>query len=209
MGAWAGLHGHFVPAKIRAQVVRHGGSHLPVDTFDEFVKQRTEQARQFAEALNPKERLSTWRRELDSLYAAMEEYLRSYTDSGQIRTERRPVQLTEDNLGSYEAEALAILIGRDEVIAEPVGTMLIGSMGRVDLSGPYGISRIVLLERGGLIKRVTISSTDGRDEAYVRAPLRGEIDQRGWYFVTPPPAATAIPLNKDSFRDTIMDVAGG
>ena len=194
-------------ARIRAQVARHGGSLLPVDTFDEFVKQRTEQARQFAEALNPEERLASWRHELDSLYQKMEGYLKDYMDSG-LRTERRPVQLTEDDLGSYEAEALAILIGRDEVIAEPVGTMLIGSMGRVDLSGPKRILKIVLLEKGGLIRRVTISSTDGRDEAYVRAPLRGDIDQRGWYFVTPPPDSIATPLNEDSFRDAIMDVVG-
>lgn len=181
---------------------------MPVDTFGEFVTQRMEQARQSAEVLNREERLASWQYELDSLYQKMEGYLKDYINSG-LRTERRRVQLTEDDLGSYEAEALAILIGRDEVIAEPVGTMLIGSMGRVDLSGPYGILRIVLLEKGGLIKRVTISSTDGRDEAYVRAPLRGDIDQRGWYFVTRPPDAIATPLNEDSFRDAVMEVAGG
>ncbi|MCY4173090.1 MAG: hypothetical protein OXF25_03300 [Cyanobacteria bacterium MAG CAR3_bin_5] len=181
---------------------------MPVDTFDKFVKQRTEQARQFAEALNPKERLASWQHELDSLYQKMEGYLKDYVNSG-LRTERRRVQLTEDDLGSYEAEALAILIGRDEVIAEPVGTMLIGSMGRVDLSGPRRVLRIVLLEKSGPVEKVTISGTGSHKETVARSPLRGEIDHRGWYLVTPPPAATATPLNEDSFRDAIMDVSGG
>ena len=48
----------------------------------------------------------------------MEGYIKDSIDSGKIRTEHRPVQLTEDGLGSYEAQALAILIGRDQVIAD-------------------------------------------------------------------------------------------
>lgn len=181
---------------------------MPVDTFDEFVKQRTEQARQFAETLNPKERLATWKRELDSLYQKMEEYLKGYTDSG-LRTERRPVQLTENGLGSYDAQALAILIGDDEVIAEPVAALLIGCSGRVDLSGPYGILRIVLLEKSGPEGKVTISGAGSHKETSTRSLLRGEIDSRGWYFVTRPPDAVATPLNADSFRDAIMAVSDG
>ena len=175
---------------------------MQVDTFQEFVEQR----RQSAEDLNCEERLASWRRELDSLYAAMEGYLKGYTG---IRTERRPVQLTEQYLGSYEVPALAILIGREEVIAEPVGTLLIGSSGRVDLSGPRRILRIVLLEKSGPVEKVTISGTDIQEETVTRSPLRREIDHRGWYLMTPPPAATATPLNADSFREAVMDVVGG
>jgi len=181
---------------------------LPVD-FDSFVKQRTDPPRQSARTMNREEKLAAWKRELDSLYKKMEEYLRGHIDSGQIKIERRPVQLTEDDLGSYEAEAPAILIGKDEVIAEPVAALLIGCSGRVDLSGPWGISRIVLLEKSGPAMNVTISGTKNRKETSIRSPLRGEIEHRGWYLVTPPPAATATLLNEDSFRDAIMDVAGG
>jgi len=85
---------------------------LPIDTFDEFVKQRTEQERQFAETLDPKERLATWKRELDSLDQEMQGYLKDYIDSGKIKIDPRRVQLTENGLGSYEASALAIGIGK-------------------------------------------------------------------------------------------------
>ena len=180
---------------------------MPVD-FDSFVKQRTDPPRESDQTMN-REKLAAWKSKLDYLYKDMEDYLREYIDSGQIKIERRPVQLTEDDLGSYEAEALAILIGKDEVIAEPVAALLIGCSGRVDLSGPWGISRIVLLEKSGPAMNVTISGTKNRKETSIRSPLRGEIEHRGWYLVTPPPAATATLLNEDSFRDAIMDVAGG
>ena len=176
-------------------------------TFDDFVKQRTARARQRAEEFNREETLATWRRELEVLYDSMEGYLKSYVDSGEIEIERRPVQITEDYLGTYEAEALALSIGNDEVVAQPVGTLLIGSSGRVDLSGPRKTLRIVLLEKGGPALRIRISGSDGLVEPSTRSPLHGEVDRRGWYFVTTPPAATATALDKDSFRDAIMDVS--
>ena len=178
-------------------------------TFDEFVKQRTDQARQSAEALNSEETLADWLRELDDLYSAMEEYLQSYTESGQIMIERRSVELAEDYLGTYDAEALAMSIGNDEIIAQPVGTMLIGSSGRVDLTGPCKTLRIVLLEKGGPAMKIAISGDDGPIETSSHSFVRGEVDHRGWYFATRPPAVTVTAFDEDSFRDAIMDVSGG
>ena len=178
------------------------------ETFDDFVKQRVDRARQSAEASNRRETLADWLRELDGLYSAMEGYLQSYTESGQIRIERRPVQLTEEYLGTYDAEALAMSIGSDEVIAQPVGTVLIGSSGRVDLSGPRKTLRIVLLEKGGPAMKITISGTAGPTETSSQPLVRGEVDRRGWYFATQPPAATVTVFDEDSFRDAIMDVSG-
>ena len=178
-------------------------------TFDDFVKQRTDQARQSAEVLNREETLVGWLRELDALYSAMEGYLQSYTKSGQITIERRSVELTEDYLGTYEAEALAMSIGNDEIIAQPVGTMLIGSSGRVDLTGPRKTLRIVLLEKGGPAMKITISGDDGPIETSGHSLVRGEVDHRGWYFATRPPAVTVTAFDEDSFRDAIMDVSGG
>ena len=182
---------------------------LPNTTFDDFVQERAARARETAEAFNGKETLDTWLRELDALYRDMERYLKTYTDSGQIKIERRPVQLTEELLGTYDAEALAVSIGNDEVLARPVGTMLIGSRGRVDLSGPRKTLRIVLLETDGPALKITVSGAHGPSETSTRSLLRGEIDHRGWYVVTRPPVATATALDEDSFRDAIMDVSSG
>ena len=172
------------------------------------MKQRTDRARQSAAVANSKKTLADWLGELDALYRAMEGYLRSYTDSGQIRIERRPVQLTEEYLGTYHAEALAMSIGNDEVIAQPVGALLIGSSGRVDLSGPRKTLRMVLLEKGGPTMKITIAGTGGPTQTSSQSLVRGEVDHRGWYFATQPPAATVTAFDENSFRDAIMDVSG-
>ena len=176
-------------------------------TFDDFVKQRTARAKKQAETFNREETLAAWRRELEVLYTAMEGYLKSYVDSGEIEMERRPVRVNEEYLGTYETEALALSIGNDEVVAQPVGRMLIGSRGRVDLSGPRKTLRIVLLEKGGPVLTINISGSDRPSDRSTHSLYRGEVDHRGWYFVTKPPAATATALDEDSFRDAIMDVS--
>lgn len=182
---------------------------LPNHTFDDFVQTRTARAKRSAEAFNRTEKLDTWLRELDALYNAMEGYLRSYLDSGQITVERRPVQLREELLGTYDAEELAVSIGNDEVVARPIGTLLIGSSGRVDLSGPQRTRRIVLLEKGGPVVKITVAGAGATNDTSTQSPMRGDIDHRGWYLVTQPPAATATALDEDSFRDAIMDVSSG
>ena len=99
-------------------------------------------------------------------------------------------------------------IGNDGVIAQPVGTLLIGSSGRVDLSGPRKTLRMVLLEKGGPTMKVTIAGTGAPTETSSQSLVRGEVDHRGWYFATQPPAVTVTAFDEESFRDAIMDVSG-
>ena len=181
---------------------------MAANTFDDFVKQRAARAKQSSDTVNWEETLTAWLHELDALYSSMEEYLKSYVNSGAIKVERRPIQLTEEYLGTYDTEVLALSIGNDEILAKPIGTLLIGSRGRVDLSGPRKTLRIVLLDEGGPTMKITISGTDGPDETSSRSLFRGDVDHPGWYFATQPPAATVTAFDEDSFRDAIMDVAG-
>jgi len=181
---------------------------VPADTFDDFVKQRTAQANETVEEVDWEKTRATWLRELGCLYDCMEAYLKSYTNSGLIRIERHPVQLTEDYLGTYDAEKLTLFIGNDKVVAEPIGTLLIGSRGRVDLSGTRKTLRIVLLDKGGPAMKITISAGDAPIETSSRALVRGDVDHAGWYIATRPPSATVTAFSEDSFRDAIMEVSG-
>ena len=181
---------------------------MSTDAFDDFVKRRTAQANETAEEADWEKTRATWLRELGRLYDCMEAYLESYTDSGQIRIERRPVRLTEDYLGTYDAEKLTLFIGNDKVVAEPIGALLIGSRGRVDLSGARNTLRIVLLDKDGPAMKITILAGDAPIETSGSSLVRGDVDHAGWYFATRPPGATVTAFSEDSFRDAIMEVSG-
>ena len=183
---------------------------MQAETFDEFVKRQT--ARENAAAgktVDWKNRRANWLGDLSGLYSSMEKYLRPYTESGAIRIERSRTQLTEEYLGTYEVDKLTFTIGQDKVVAKPIGTLLIGSRGRVDLSGVRKTLRIVYLEEGGPAMRIAIAGGGEEVEQASRSMVRGRVDHSGWYIATKPPDATVIAFTEDSFRDAIMEVSSG
>ncbi len=173
--------------------------------FAEFVKRKTAQVQD--EVDWAKER-ANWLQALDALYTRMEEHLRPYTQAGEIKVERTPIQLMEDHLGSYDADKLTFKIGREKIVAKPIGTLLIGARGRVDLSGPRKTLKIVLLAQDGPVFTTKIE-TVGVTEESSRAMARGDVDEAGWYIETPPPESAVVAFGEDSFRDAIMEVSGG
>ena len=177
--------------------------------FSEFVRRKTARDQsESGEDIDWARRRADWLQELEELYARMEGHLEPYTQAGEIQIERTPIQLREDYLGTYDADKLTFRIGREKVVAKPIGTLLIGASGRVDLSGPRKTLRIVLLAKGGPVLTTTIEH-GGITEKSSRSMMRGEVDEPGWYIETPPPESVVVRFGEDSFRDAIMEVSGG
>ena len=93
-------------------------------------------------------------------------------------------------------------------MARPIGTLLIGARGRVDLSGPRKTLKIVLLTTGGPVLTTKVEH-GGVSEESTRSMVRGEVDEAGWYIETSPPESVVVVFGEDSFRDAIMEVSGG
>jgi len=175
------------------------GTTMTDQDFLEFVERKTAQANS-EKAVDWDERRNEWLQELEDLYEQMEKYLQPYG----IEIMRNPVMLEEEYLGAYEAQKLTFAIGRDKIVAKPIGTLLIGARGRVDLSGPRATLKIVLLEKGGLTEHGNATE----ESSY--SMIRRKAEDACWYIATtPPPKRTVIQFNKDSFRDAIMEISGG
>ena len=118
--------------------------------FSEFIRRKTAPNQsESGEAIDWAKRRADWLQQLDDLYAGMEDHLRPYTHAGDIQIERTPIQLREEDLGTYKADKLTFKIGREKIVAKPIGTSVIGARGRVDLSGPRRTLKILLLAKGG------------------------------------------------------------
>jgi len=175
--------------------------------FSEFVRRKTERAKT-EEVIDWAKRRADWLRELEDLYALMEGHLKPYTQAGEIRIERTPMQLREDHLGVYDAEKLTFKIGCEKIVAKPIGALLIGASGRVDLSGSRKTLKIVLLSTGGSVLAAKVGH-DGVTEESSRSMVRGDVEEAGWYIETSPPDSVVVAFGEDSFRDAIMEVSGG
>lgn len=97
-----------------------------------------------------------------------------------------------------------ILIGDTTVKLNPVGTVLLGGIGRADLVGPIGSVMIVLAPRGADRPKITVSFGD--EESNESKPL--DWSDWEWKIALREPNLRYLQLDKDAFRSALMSVAG-
>lgn len=175
--------------------------------FDEFV--RSQQQPAHPEVDWDKER-DEWLGYLGQLYKRIQAFLKAYIDSGQILLEYRPIELSEENIGVYTTQEILLRIGRGQVVIRPVGTLLIGLKGRVDVVGSRGTASIVLVDEratqlGDMIRE--FSGVGGSLPMVPRDPDRSI--KWEWKAITRPPLRRFFDLTKESFFQMIMEVANG
>jgi hypothetical protein len=177
--------------------------------FDAFVKRQQTEKQQEA-AFDPKQQLAQWLGYLDDLYSRITAYLQAYIESGAAQIEYRDIPINEEFIGAYIARQMRLKIGRSIVTFTPIGTMLIGTKGRVDVEGPFGTARLSLVNKqvtsSRQLFRVMITRPDDRPPA---APPSETIKQLEWTWkISPPPPETKfIELSEEAFFDMILAVA--
>lgn len=184
--------------------------------FDEFVKRQRERARAQAGAndvkLDPKRQLVDWLDKLEVLYSEISGYLEDYSRSGSIEIVRGEVLINEDFVGPYKAPKIDIIIGSARIQLIPIGTWLVGSKGRVDVKGPAGECRLLLINRN-------VTKASELIQIQVRSagdPVKPSAEHRSqqsiewvWKIVSRPPVMTFADLDKEAFLQMILEVSGG
>ena len=179
--------------------------------FDEFVRRQQESSASAGDVDWEKER-DEWLRYLEVLYEKVNNFLSGYVASGQIRLEYETVRLDEEHIGSYAAKQMVIGIGRQKVSLVPIGTLLVGAKGRVDVIGPAGRAAILLVDHkapgaASVIFDVKVG-TGGKPRAPSELPKATNV-QWEWKIVSRPPERRFIEITQQSLFDLIIEVANG
>jgi hypothetical protein len=180
--------------------------------FDNFVK-RQQQLSAAAEdeiPFDPKKELEDWLGRLNALYSEIQGYLNDYIREGSISVRIENKELYEEFSGPYVAPKMIIRIGLEEIKLDPIGTMLIGSKGRVDVIGRAGTSRLTLINKKITSARQLVSVTvfDPKNPPQPKKLAREEIEWV-WKIVNRPPAVSFMELNKESFLEMLLEVSNG
>ena len=78
--------------------------------------------------------------------------------------------LNEENLGIYEAPGLKVQIGTGSVTFTPIGSVIIGGYGRVDVSGPRGEVKLVAVDVDSFYDTSDTTSSHHREWAWHAYP---------------------------------------
>jgi hypothetical protein len=176
--------------------------------FDAFVKRQQTKEQEEGGALNPEQELNQWLGYLGALYKQTEQYLASYIKNGSAEIKYLDIQLNEDFIGAYSARKMLVKIGLSTVVFTPVGTMLIGAKGRVDVQGPVGATRLSLVDKLVTSARQLVQVPVRRVGNPPPDPPSPEAAiQWTWKISMPPPEMKFIELTQDAFFDMIIAVA--
>jgi hypothetical protein len=178
--------------------------------FDNFVKRQQQLAAEAAAEIpfDPKKEIDDWLGRLNTLYSQINEFLKDYIHAGSITTEIGNIELNEEFSGPYEAPTMMIHVGLQEIKLIPIGTMLIGSKGRVDVIGRSGTSRLILVNKNAASANQLVSVTiaDPKNLPQARRAVPQQIEWV-WKIATRPPTITFIELNKESFLEMLLEVS--
>ncbi len=174
--------------------------------FDEFVKRQTSSAA-VKQAIDWESERRDWIDHLDSLYNQIELFLDKYKKSIQI--EYANIELNEENIGRYSARKMVIRIGRQAITLTPIGTLLIGSKGGVEVAGHAGKARLLLVDKDAVDARslIRVNIAIGRGKSPQPEKESKQSVEWTWKIATAPPVVRFIDLNSESFFQIVMEVS--
>ena len=137
-----------------------------------------------------------WLAKLNKLYTDIESWLNDL-EQDVVSIKYIDKEINEDHIGIYTARKMILRIADEQVVLDPVGTLLIGAAGRVDMTGKNGQVKLVLVPASstGVQIKVQIKEGNGQEEMV-------------WKIATPPPSIKYIELDSDSFSDALLEVIG-
>ncbi|MBO9570944.1 MAG: hypothetical protein J7497_01850 [Chitinophagaceae bacterium] len=112
------------------------------DPFEEFLKKNQNKNKDFDAEL----RKDKWVKSVDSLFDNVEKWLQPFFEQKLMSARRKEFQLTEDFIGYYQTERMELFVGSQILTLKPVGTLVIGSLGRIDFIGPHHVYMLVQKE---------------------------------------------------------------
>ncbi|MCK4257599.1 MAG: hypothetical protein KAX49_01390 [Halanaerobiales bacterium] len=179
---------------------------MGLDNLEKFLKKNAEREEQ--EQIDWEKEKQTWLSEIDKFYEKIQGWLSDYEEKGLLKLELVKYTMREEYLGQYETKKMYIVISGQKVEIEPVGRIIIGAQGRIDMIGKYGKVKFVLVgenSKGPIIK-VKISSNPDFDKQDETSPKEVKLD---WKIATLAPNIQFLTLNADSFSDALLEVING
>ncbi|MEO5371314.1 MAG: hypothetical protein H7833_14670 [Magnetococcus sp. DMHC-1] len=162
-------------------------------------------------------RKSIWMDKINGLFRDVESWLDPYknTKDGEKLLDYivEEIEIHEERLGTYTVPSMKIQLGSEEVKLEPMGLVIIGGLGRIDMIGPLGRVMMVLSDTGQPSRfRICISTAFLGDVSSPHAPdhpkssIEKQIQDSSWYFAKPDDRQTLLRVTEATFIEMLQNI---
>ncbi len=151
--------------------------------------------------INWEQQKQEWLSFINQFYTYLETWFEPYKTNGKLSYEYRPYSLTEENIGTYETRTMYVKFAGQDLKIEPIGTLLIGTKGRIDLEGARGRIQFILADRQSKEPNIRVS---------IGEPIKNDNPKKiDWTWKIALRDARKIAyeeFNEDNFFDALMEV---
>ncbi|MCP4696107.1 MAG: hypothetical protein GY862_04560 [Gammaproteobacteria bacterium] len=149
-----------------------------------------------------------WLAYIQSFYDQILVWLSPLIERNKIKYEYKPIKINEEYLGDYEANALSLRLASQEVVLEPIGGIIIGVKGRIDMRGSQGTVKLLLVDKRAKDARAKTAASEWPRNKQVRKESAARTELV-WKIGTPPPSIEFLELDENVFSDALLEVVNG
>jgi len=149
-----------------------------------------------------------WLGFIKSFYDQVEGWFAPYGAAGKLSYEYRKAQITEEYIGTYDVNVMVVDFAGQKLTLEPLGTLLIGTKGRIDMEGARGRIQFILADKDSKGMKVTVSiSMDGQPNS---EPKEHKEPDWTWKIVLRESRKISYAdFTEENFFDALMEVVNG
>lgn len=178
--------------------------------FDDFLRKEEEKKKPTVDWDAEK---NWWLKQLDILYTDIQGWLKEYIEKKKISVEFSNIDIYEEALGTYTARQMRIKVSDKIATLTPIGTILIGTKGRIDMKCNAESIRFILADRHAtgpkIVMKEYLSEEEKRkDNGAENKQAKPQIEWV-WKITTDPPRIKYTDLNQDTFLQSLMLVCNG
>ncbi|WP_447071735.1 hypothetical protein [Shewanella indica] len=149
-----------------------------------------------------------WLAFIDQFYKALEQWLSPYKEQGTVSYSYKDLQLTEEYIGTYTVKVMTVDFAGQKITFEPIGTLLIGTKGRIDMEGVKGRVQFILADKDSKGMKVSVSiSIDGEKP---KEKKNQKTPDWTWKIVLRESRKVSfVEFNEENFFDALMEIVNG
>lgn len=184
-------------------------------TLKELLQKRREAERSPTSDVDWPGRRDAWLERLRGLFSDIKTWLEPLRAEGLVEFSDSEVTITEEWIGTYQAPQLEIWSVGDKVCLAPVGTLIVGGLGRIDMRGPKNRKLMLVLSESDRSAGIRVSiivnpdeldATHDREEKSTLSSAERVRTRCQWYFLHPSDRQRMSEITPSTFASVLTEM---